>query len=133
MPRTKIFLTRVNPIYASASERKNFSTGFPPFLSAAKSMSCKIVRIAPHVHLHGLSPKLLRRGTSIPGANEAFDMKTMTVCQARRNFFETLSRVQFKNETILLTRFGKPVAVLAPTEVFQSTVKPEKSKGHAHG
>ncbi|MFJ6215034.1 type II toxin-antitoxin system Phd/YefM family antitoxin [Streptomyces sp. NPDC092296] len=41
-------------------------------------------------------------------------MDEMTAEEARRNFADLLNQVRYQNKTVLITRHGKPVAVIGP-------------------
>ena len=47
---------------------------------------------------------------------------SVSVAEAKRNFSELLGRVAYGNETITITRHGKPMAILAPPVTSEGLV-----------
>jgi len=51
------------------------------------------------------------------------DSTTVSIAEGKKNFSRLIQNTLDKNETIIVTRRGKPVAVIAPYEEYSRTMK----------
>ena len=56
-------------------------------------------------------------------------MTRLDVTLARQNFFDTLNRVAYGGERIMLVRYGRPIAALVPPDLAESDGAPGSRKG----
>lgn len=51
------------------------------------------------------------------------DSTTVSIAEGKKSFSRLIQNTLDKNETIIVTRRGKPVAVIAPYEEYSQTMK----------